>query len=339
MTKAAGRIAGAVLLAFILSGCSGVQSALDPKGPAAGELARLIWFFTVLCTIIWVLVMGMVAGILLRRRQRRLHDPLRVDQDEERTISRVVISAVGATALVLVGLTLLSFFANRTLAGIGEDAVLTIRLTGHQWWWEVRYENAEPNRILTTANEIHIPAGEAVRLLLESDDVIHSFWVPSLHGKLDLVPGMVNTLTLRADRPGIYRGQCAEFCGAQHAHMATFVVAQPRAEFNAWYDEQLKPAVEPSSEEQRTGRDTFLNGPCVMCHRIQGTPAGAITGPDLTHVASRQTIAAGTLRFSRGNLAAWIADPQGIKPGSKMPVMDLDGDQLNAIVAYLESLK
>jgi len=338
MRPPTGRIAGAVLLAFILSGCSGVQSALDPKGPAAVELARLIWFFTVLCAIVWVLVMGTISAILLRHRQRR-SDLLRIDQPEERMVSRVVISAVGATAFVLVALTLLSFFANRTLAGIAEDAGLTIRVTGHQWWWEVRYENAEPSRILTTANEIHIPAGEAVRLVLQSDDVIHSFWVPALHGKLDLIPGMVNTLTLRADKPGIYRGQCAEFCGAQHAHMATLVIAEPRAEFDAWYAEQLKPAVEPSSDEQRAGHDAFLNGPCVMCHRIQGTPAGAVTGPDLTHIGGRQTLAAGTLKMTRGNLAAWIADPQGIKPGSKMPVMELDGDELNAIVAYLESLK
>jgi len=338
MRQAIGRNACTVLQACLLCGCSGMQSALQPAGPAAGELAKLIWFFTILCTVVWVLVMAVLAAILLRRWQTR-DDPLVVDANADRRASGVVAVAVGVTAVVLIALTLLSFFANRTLAGIGENAALTIRLTGHQWWWEVRYENAQPSRILTTANEIHIPAGEPVRLLLQADDVIHSFWVPTLHGKLDLVPGIVNTLTLQADKPGIYRGQCAEFCGAQHAHMATLVVAQPRPEFNAWYADQLKRAAEPLSDEQRKGRDLFMQRPCTMCHRIQGTPAGAITGPDLTHIASRKTLAAGTLQMSRGNLAAWIADPQSIKPGAKMPVMDLDGDELNAVVTYLESLK
>lgn len=332
------RIACGASAIFALAGCSGVQSALDPKGPAASELANLIWLFTILCTIVWVAVMVVLAGILMRRGQRRVN-PLIEDEGQERALSRVVISAVGATASVLVALTLLSFFANRTLAGIGENAELTIQVTGHQWWWEIRYEDKEPGRILTTANEIHIPSGEPVRLLLRSDDVIHSFWVPTLHGKLDLVPGITNSLTLKADKPGIYRGQCAEFCGMQHAHMAMLVVAHPRAEFAAWYDDQLKPAVQPVSEEQRAGLDFFMKRPCVMCHRIQGTLAGATSGPDLTHVWSRATLAAGTLQMNSDNLAAWITDPQSIKPGAKMPVMDLKGDELNAIAAYLESLK
>jgi cytochrome c oxidase subunit 2 len=327
-----------MLLACSLCGCSGVQSALQPEGPAADELAKLIWLFTILCAVVWVIVMAVAVTILLRRRHVRA-DPLVIDTEANRRATGVVTFAVGLTAVVLVALTLLSFFANRTLARVGENAALTIRITGHQWWWEVRYENAQPSKTLTTANEIHIPAGEPVRFLLQADDVIHSFWVPTLHGKLDLVPGIVNTLTLQADKPGIYRGQCAEFCGAQHAHMATLVVAQPRPEFNAWYAGQLAPATEPLSDEQRKGRDLFMQRPCTMCHRIQGTPAGAITGPDLTHIASRRTLAAGTLQMSRGNLAAWIADPQGIKPGAKMPVMDLDGDELNAVVTYLESLK
>lgn len=330
--------AAALLSLSVLGGCSGIQSALDPKGPAAQELSFLIWFFTALCTVVWVLVVIMLAAILWRRRQTR-PDPLAIDPAGERRKARAVTAAVAATAITLVALTLLSFFANRTLAGIGEDAVLTIRLTGHQWWWEVQYENADPSRILTTANEIHIPAGEPVRFLLQADDVIHSFWVPALHGKLDLVPGIVNTLTLIAGKPGTYRGQCAEFCGFQHAHMATYVVAQPRAEFDDWYSQQLRPAQEPATEEQRAGRDLFLKRPCLMCHKVQGTRAGGNTGPELTHIASRRTLAAGTLKMSRGNLAAWIADPQGIKPGANMPTMELSGDELNAIVAYLEHLR
>jgi cytochrome c oxidase subunit 2 len=325
-------------LALALTGCSGIQSALDPKGPAAGELAWLMWFFTGLCTVIWIVVL-VVVGLTQLRRSRSRPDPLALDAVAETRTFRIVTAAVGASALVLVALTLLSFFANRTLAHIGDDAKLTIRVTGHQWWWEARYENADPSRILTTANEIHIPAGEPVRLVLRSGDVIHSFWVPSLHGKLDLIPGVENVLTLKADKPGVYRGQCAEFCGIQHAHMGILVLAQPRPEFDAWLDAQLKPAADPRTKEERAGHDLFLSRPCLMCHRIQGTPAGGTVAPDLTHIASRKTLAAGTLEMSRGNLAAWIADPQGIKPGAKMPVMELDGDELNAIVAYLESLR
>jgi cytochrome c oxidase subunit 2 len=326
------------LCTFLLAGCSGVQSALAPNGPAANELAWLIWFFTGLSAAIWFLVMVGLAASLFRSSHQRV-DPLAVDQPAESRASRIVTASVAVTAALLVALTLLSFFSNRTLAGIGGDSPLTIRVTGHQWWWEVRYEAAEPSRILATANEIHIPAGEPVRILLASQDVIHSFWVPALHGKLDLIPGVVNTLTLQADKPGTYRGQCAEFCGAQHAHMAMVVIAQPRDKFDAWYRDQLQPAAMPGTVEQLAGQELFMGRPCVMCHRIQGTPAGGLTGPDLTHVASRTTLAAGTLSMSRGNLAAWIADPQGIKPGSKMPVMDLNGNELNAILAYLESLR
>jgi len=321
-----------------LTGCGGWQSAIDPKGPAASEIARLIWFFTAVCTVVWLVVMIVLFAALMRRIGSA-EVPRVLDVGEERRKSRVVSAAVGVTALVMVGLTLLSFFANRTLAAIGSDPKLTIRITGHQWWWEVRYENARPDRTLTTANEVHVPAGEAVRLILNSTDVIHSFWVPSLAGKLDLIPGHENELDLEADRPGVYRGQCAEFCGAQHAHMGTFVIAQSRADFDAWLDDQLKPARAPASAEAKLGHDLFLAGPCVMCHRIGGTIAGGTVAPDLTHIASRHTLAAGALTMSRGNLAAWIADPQGIKPGANMPVTDLDGDKLNAIVAYLESLK
>lgn len=331
-------IAFATAIALSLQGCSGWQSALDPKGPAASELAWLIWFFTGLCAVVWVLVMVALA-VPLTMRSRQLAEPLALDAGADGRKLRVVMIAVGLTAVILVGLTLLSFFANRTLAAIGSDAALTIRVTGHQWWWEVRYEDATPSRILTTANEIHIPAGEPVRLLLSSTDVIHSFWVPSLSGKLDLIPGRMNVLDIKADKPGVYRGQCAEFCGAQHANMGTFIIAEPRAKFDAWWNDQLQPAAAPMSDEAKAGENLFLKRPCLMCHKIGGTPAGGAVAPDLTHIASRQTLAAGTLTMSRGNLAAWIADPQGVKPGSHMPVVDLSGDELNAIVAYLEGLK
>jgi cytochrome c oxidase subunit 2 len=321
-----------------LQGCAGWQSALDPKGPAASELAWLFWFFTGLCAVVWVLVMIAVVAPLAMRRPVR-PDPLVLNPGAEHRRTRVVLTAVAITGVILVGLTLTSFFAMRALAAVGSDATRTIRVTGHQWWWEVRYEDAQPNRILTTANEIHIPAGEPVRIVLTSTDVIHSFWVPSLHGKIDLIPGYHNVIELKADKPGIYRGQCAEFCGQQHANMSTLIVADPPPVFEAWLNDQLRSAAAPASAEAKAGAQVFLNRACVMCHRIGGTAAGGTVAPDLTHIASRHTIAAGTLTMSRGNLAAWIADPQGIKPGVHMPVVDLDGNELNAIVAYLEELK
>lgn len=318
--------------------CGATQSALEPMGPASAELFRLIWFFTALSAVIWLAVIAVMITAIIRRDRAR-GDPLALDASRERRATGWVTIATGATAIVLIGLTLSSYFSNRTLAGIGADAVLTIRITGHQWWWEVRYENEQPSRVLTTANEIHIPSGEPVRLVLASTDVIHSFWVPSLAGKLDLIPGHENVLELRADKPGVYRGQCAEFCGFQHAHMGILIIAEPRPEFDAWLEHQLQPAPLPASGEEQAGHDLFMNRPCVMCHKIGGTTAGGIVGPNLTHVSSRTTLAAGTLPMDESSLAAWITDPQSIKPGAHMPVIDLGGDDLRSIVAYLDRLK
>jgi len=287
---------------------------------------------------VWLLVI-LTLSVALLRGLRAPAGPLDVNPIGERHRTRIVSGAVAVTTLVMIGLTLLSYFSDRTLAAIGANPTVKIRVTGHQWWWEVRYQSDQPNRIVTTANEIHIPVGEPVELTLTSTDVIHSFWVPSLAGKLDLIPGRENVLGLNADKAGVYRGQCAEFCGAQHAHMGVLIKAEARPAFDAWLGKQLEPAAEATSDEAATGRQLVLTRPCVMCHQIRGTIAGATAGPDLTHLASRQTLAAGTLSMSRGNLAAWIADPQGIKPGAHMPVMNLNGDELNAIVAYLESLK
>jgi cytochrome c oxidase subunit II len=281
-----------------------------------------------------------MVGLVVALAKRRTHpaDPVALDPRPERTRARVVGALIGLTAVILVSLTFLSYVVDRAIAD-RDDAALTIRITGHQWWWEVTYEDPQPSRVLTVANEIHIPTDVPVRLALTSSDVIHSFWVPKLMGKQDLITGRHNLLRLVASEPGVFRGQCAEFCGMQHAHMALLVVAEPPEVFAAWREAQLKPAQEPSTDEARAGREVFLNGPCMMCHQIRGTSAGGRTGPDLTHVASNLYIVAGTLRMTRGNLAAWIADPQGIKPGAHMPTVPLDPHQLNALVAYLEVLK
>jgi cytochrome c oxidase subunit II len=219
-----------------------------------------------------------------------------------------------------------------------EDA-LEIEVTGHQWWWQVHYRDADPSQGITTANEIHIPVGRPVVLALASSDVVHSFWVPSLHGKRDLVPGHVNTLTLRADRPGVYRGQCAEFCGQAHALMALWVVAEPAAAFEAWRAAQRKTPPAPETPETKRGQQVFLGGPCVLCHTVAGTSAQSNAGPDLTHFASRKSLAAASLPNTRGHLAGWLLNAQSLKPGSTMPNIGLSADDLHALIAYLETLR
>jgi cytochrome c oxidase subunit 2 len=216
-------------------------------------------------------------------------------------------------------------------------AALTIEVTGEQWWWKARYLDKDPSRILTTANEIHIPVGKPVRVELLGADVIHSFWVPSLAGKTDAIPGQVNTAWIEASAPGRYRGQCAEYCGTQHAHMGFDIVADPPDAFAKWLGAQLAPAQEPMSEELKQGERDF-EFHCGACHTVRGTMAGGTVGPDLTHVMSRQSIAADTAPNSESMLAAWIANPQAIKPGTHMPTLQLPGRKIGDISAYLATL-
>jgi cytochrome c oxidase subunit 2 len=210
---------------------------------------------------------------------------------------------------------------------------------GYQWWWEVTYGDAQPARVFTTANEIHVPVGRRVSIELAAADVIHSFWVPNLAGKQDLISGRDNQIAFTADRAGIYRGQCAEFCGLQHAHMGLLVVAQSPDEFDVWRNAQLASATAPGDAEQQGGERVVTGKACAACHTIRGTAAAGTLGPDLTHLASRSYIAAGVLPMTRGSLAAWIADPQTIKPGNNMPMVPLTADELRAASAYLASLK
>ncbi|HEX7020125.1 MAG TPA: c-type cytochrome, partial [Gemmatimonadaceae bacterium] len=217
---------------------------------------------------------------------------------------------------------------------------LTIHLDGHQWWWNASYEFAQQSAQFHTANEIHIPVGKTVRFLVTSKDVIHSFWVPQLQGKMDLIPGDTNDVRILARKPGTYRGQCAEFCGQQHARMGIVIVADDSATFERWVSRQLADGSPPRDSLALEGQHLFVSGPCAMCHTVRGTPALADVAPDLTHLASRGTIAAGTLPNTPGNLEAWIANAQALKPGVKMPaITQYDGRQLRAIAAYLGELK
>lgn len=328
------RTARILLLSIIaaVAGCSGNQSALDPQGAPAIHVEHLIISITVICGVVWLLVMIVLGWALVRKRPSDSGEP------RERSLTMIVGSAVAATVIIIAGLTIASFYTTRGI-GLPENAALTITVRGQQWWWQVIYADTNPALSFQTANEIHIPVGQDVRIQLESADVVHSFWVPSLAGKQDLVPGRSNSLLLRAERPGIYRGQCAEFCGLQHTHMAMMVIADEPADYQRWITAQRENGAMPADADAAAGKVTFLSKPCAACHTVRGTPATGTTGPDLTHIGSRQTIAAGLFETTRGSLAAWIADPQTLKPGNNMPMVPLNSVELRNISAYMESLK
>jgi cytochrome c oxidase subunit II len=327
----------ALLPCALTTGCAGWQSTMDAHGASAISLKHLIILIVTACSLVWMLLMIALIGALWRGRRARTR-PTELDTHVERRMSFSVLAATIATAIVIAGFTVASFFTTRSLSVAGR-ADLTVKVSGSQWWWNVEYLDSRSDRIFQTANEIHIPVGRNVRFQLEGDDVIHSFWVPSLAGKQDLIPGRPNEITIRAENAGIYRGQCAEFCGLQHAHMAFLVIAEPQDEFEQWADAQWQPAATSSDEEVAAGRDAFLAKACASCHTIRGTAAAGTTGPDLTHVGSRKTIAAGLFETTRGSLAAWVADPQTLKPGNNMPMVPLTSDELRSISAYLTSLK
>src|SRR3954468_19350533 len=324
-------------LSLLLARCSGWQSALDVHGESASTLKQLIILIVAVCSVVWALVM--IALILaLTRKRARPEPPVQVNARTERRMAISVIAAVAATVVIITVFTVLSFFTTRALSVAGGDD-LSVKVRGLQWWWGVEYFGATPDERFETANEIHIPVGRDIRLQLEGLDVIHSFWVPSLAGKQDLIPGRPHDLRMRADRPGIYRGQCAEFCGMQHAHMAFIVVAEDQAQFDQWAAGQRLPAPSSAVQEIAAGREVFLSKQCAACHTIRGTEASGKTGPDLTHVGSRKYIASGLFETTRGSLAAWIADPQTLKRGNNMPLVPLTPEELRSVSAYLASLK
>jgi cytochrome c oxidase subunit 2 len=325
-----------------VSSCGGIHNAINPAGPQAGNISDLWWLMFWVCTVVFVLVMiALMIGLKKATREEQLTTPvLDPPEESERRRRTVVVSALVVTVIILFVFTVSSFLTGRSMsAELADKDGLTIEITGHQWWWEVRYLDVDASNIFTTANEIHIPVGVPVTFSLRSTDVIHSFWVPNLSGKKDLIPGKINTIWLQADKPGVYRGQCAEYCGLQHARMALWVVAEPLEQFNAWRQNQTQTSVTPTTDSQKFGQQVFLSTTCVMCHTINGTPAGSNIGPNLTHVGSRQMIAAASMTNTREHLREWIKDPHQFKPGTRMPANNLGEDQLQALLDYLQSLK
>jgi cytochrome c oxidase subunit 2 len=315
---------------LLLAGCSGVQTPLDPHGDAAGRIAGLTWLLFGGGTAIFLLVMALTAWALLApARLRHAFGSRRF----------VLLGGVVFPMVTLAALLLHALGVSRALVLPASDRPLRIEVIGRQYWWEVRYPDAGPDAV--TANEIRLPLGREVELHLSSADVIHSLWIPNLHGKMDMIPGRVNRQRFTATRTGTLRGQCAEFCGLQHSIMAFWAVVEEPAAFDAWLARQQKPVPPPADPQAARGKQVFGEAGCGACHAVRGTEWQGRLGPDLSRIGSRLTLAAGALENHRGTLAGWIAGAQDIKPGNSMPAYGrvLDGEELLAVAAWLDGLR
>ena len=308
----------------------GIQSALHPQGPQADAIAAMSWVLIAGAAVILLVVLALAAYALWGPEKRRAWAA------SQRFIigGGIVFPVVTLTALLVYALVV-----EVSIGGHTTPPAARIAVTGHQWWWRIHYLDAKGAVDFVTANEIRIPAGRPVELTLESADVIHSFAVPNLAGKLDMIPGRINRLTLHAHAPGVFRGQCLEYCGGPHAKMAFYVIAETPEGFERWREGQRRPALAAEDAVAQRGRALFLSH-CIACHTVRGTGANGTLGPDLTHIGSRTSLAAGILPNNRGTLASWISASQNIKPGNLMPAMNpFSGEDLGALAAYLESLK
>ncbi len=322
-----------VVLAFALSlaGCASTQSILEPATSSAREVTNLFYFIFYVALAIFVLVEGLLVYFVIRY-QRRANSAL---PEQVHGNTPLELAWTLAPAIVLAVVFVLTV---RTMSAVNVSAqppaTVHVTVVGHQWWWEFQY----PDQNIITAGDLHVPVGQVVAVTLESDNVIHSFWIPQLIGKTDVIPDHQNQTWLRAETPGIYRGQCAEFCGAQHANMRFVVVAQTPEDYAAWVKQQQTSPTAPSGDAAR-GQQVFEGGACIGCHTIQGTKGQGKVGPNLTHFGSRTGIAGDTLPNTADNVAKWLHDPQAVKPGNDMPNLHLSDADIQALVAYLESLK
>ncbi len=329
-----------------------MQSTSNTHGPAANRIALLSHAMSI-TFVLTIVVMWVLLAVALKRNRGSLQEHMPIDVGGGQ--AWVAIGGIAVPLLVLsvffvFGLVLLADFPihgdhrpmNMGPMNMGSNAAASkpdILIIGHQWWWEVHYLGDSGEQV-TTANEIHIPAHRPVNIELRSADVIHSFWIPSLHGKVDLLPGNVNFIRIEASEPGSYIGQCAEYCGKQHANMRLLLIAQESAAFDEWLANQRKPAVEPTNPETIAGRQAFLAGPCSQCHTVRGTTASGRFGPDLTHIGSRAEIGSDVFPNNNAYLEGWVANAQSLKPGCKMPkITQYDGEQLRSLVAYLRQLQ
>ena len=323
------RLAAATSLLVV--GCgSESPSALDPRGPDAERIADVWWLMFGLATVVYVVVAGLIIAAAMRgRRAEGDGRPSRISDS-----GFIWIGGVLAPVVILGVLAVVTVSTTNELRRT-QPSALRIEVTGYRWWWDVRY----PDQGVVTANEIHIPAGQPVEIGLHTADVIHSFWVPELAGKVDQIPGQRNVIRLQADEPGTYRGFCAEFCGLQHAKMQLLVIADSPADFARWITRRQRPVGGPADEQAALGQVVFNRSTCGACHTVRGTDATGTAGPDLSDFASRNTIGAVSLENNRKNLTEWISDPHESKPGNLMPPTYLPPEEIEALVDYLESLE
>ena len=326
-------------MALLCSCTSAPMNYMVAHGPAAASERALGWWLLIVSAVVVVVItLLVVAGALHTPRERS-------GTELARTAGRSGLAWIYIGGLIIPAAVLIVSFI-WTLGSLHAttrpptDPAADIQIIGRRWWWEVRYvDPRDPTKTIVTANEIHVPVGKPVRLEITSDDVIHSFWIPQLAGKMDLIPGQTNVAWIEADTAGSYWGQCGEYCGLQHAGMRMAVVADSPAGFTRWREAQRQGAAAPAPGLAASGEQVFQRSACAVCHTVRGTEAGGVVGPDLTHVASRATLAAGVLPNTHGNLAGWVANPQGIKPGVIMPAVPLRPEDLHAVVAYLQALK
>ena len=309
---------------------------MNLAGPAAERIDQLLWAMTALGTVVFI-VFCIGLGYGLFHRRARPPEPS-LEHDRRRT-RMILLFGAAIPAVILVPLLLWTFDALAALDPRARRPDLVVDIVGKQWWWELRYRDSVPGRAFITANELHVPVGRRVEIRLTSTDVIHSFWVPELQGKTDLIPGRENVTWIEASRPGVYPGHCAEYCGTQHAHMGLLVVAEPAEEFEAWAAQQRQPAAAPADSAAALGQQAFLASACARCHAVRGTAAGGRLGPDLTHVAGRRMLAAGTIPNTPGHMGGWIAQPQALKPGTRMPQVPMSPEEFRRIHHYMLSLR
>lgn len=303
------------------------SSAFEPFGPAAAMISDLWWIMLLAFGGIFLLVLVLLTLALMRRRWQTTPRPPMGDT------TFITLGGLILPAIILVPLLIYTLLVTKKLQP--PENALVIRLTGYMWWWDVKY----PQQDITIANEIYVPVGRPVRLEMTSGDVIHSFWPPSLSGKTDLIPGQTTVHWLEVDKPGSYRAQCAEFCGLQHARMALMVIALPPEEFEAWTAKRQSAVADVVDPTLQHGQRAFLAEGCGECHTIRGTAAQGKVGPDLTHIGSRSSLGAGVIANSYGSLAGWVANPQALKPGNRMPPSYVKAEDYHPLITYLMSLQ
>lgn len=312
-----------------LCACDGPQSALVTASRDAEVVARLWWWMAAGAILIWAVVIG-IAWYAIR---------VRPDRHPERAANLLIIGGAVAPAVVLGGLLVYGLSMMPSLLALPTGERVRVEVSGEQWWWRVRYDMPDGDSF-ELANELYLPVDRRTEVVLVSPDVIHSFWIPSLAGKMDMIPGRVNRLALEPDRTGVFRGACAEYCGASHALMSLYGIVVEEAEFEAWLRQQATPARPATAPLARLGERLFLEDGCGACHTIRGTAADGVVGPDLTHVGSRSSLAAGVLPNEPEAFARWIATPEAIKPGVHMPAFGMLPDEhIRALAAYLEGLQ